>query len=83
MLNIDSHFLLSFLYLVKLEVAVFNVTTAMAIFVRKQKVAGGVIVFCVCLPANVKQKFSKLKAFVCLMFGTENRREISLLRNAL
>ena len=58
MLNIDSHFLLSFLYLVKLEVAVFNVTTAMAIFVRKQKVAGGVIVFCVCLPPeNVKQSF--------------------------
>jgi len=53
MLNIDFHFLLSFLYLVKFEVAVFNVTTAMAIFVRKQKVAG-VIVFCVCLPANVK-----------------------------
>lgn len=28
-------------------------------------------------------KFSKLKAFVCLMFRTENRREISLFRNAL
>jgi hypothetical protein len=57
MLNIDSHFLLSFLYLVKPEVAVFNVTAATAIFVRKKKVAGGVIVFCVCLPANEKQSF--------------------------
>lgn len=37
MLNIDSNFLVSFLYLVKLEVTVFNVTTAMAIFVREKE----------------------------------------------
>lgn len=83
MLNIDFHFLLSFLYLVKSEVAVFNVTTAIAIFVRKQKVAGwGNCVLCV-FARKRETKFSKLKAIVCLMFRTENRREISLFRKAV
>lgn len=79
MLNIDSKFLLQFLYLIKLEMSVFNATTTMAIFVRKkERVAGGVIMFCVCLHANMKQSF-QITTFVCLILRTENGREISLL----
>jgi hypothetical protein len=58
---------------------VFDATTTIPIFVRKEeRVAGGVIMFCVCFHANMKQSF-QITTFVCLMLRTENGREISLL----